>query len=350
MPWRSQSNHRAFRVDTRRARYAAATALAAGSLMVVFTVGCSGRPSGAPRRVVIPAGATVQSAVDTLARNDIVDQPWAFRWYAGMKAQDSDLKPGTYLLQRHLGWRAALDALTRGKGLVHIVTIPEGWELREIGPALERTLNVPAESIDAAVRDSALLARVGANGPTLEGFLFPDTYFFPDGISARAAVAEMAREFEREWRPQWDSVAQSLGLSRNDIVTLASIIEKEARLADERPLISAVYHNRLRRHMPLQADPTIQYALGHHVERITYKDLTIQSPYNTYRHRGLPPGPIASPGVASLEAALEPAAVPFLYFVAAPDGHHEFRTTFAEHTAARHALRRQARGNTAEAP
>jgi UPF0755 protein len=139
-------------------------------------------------------------------------------------------------------------------------------------------------------------------------------------------------------------------MSRNDAVTLASIIEKEARLADERPLISAVYHNRLGRHMPLQADPTVQFALGHHVDRVTFKELAIKSPYNTYRHPGLPPGPIGSPGAASLDAALEPAAVPYLYFVAAPDGHHEFRTTFAEHTAARHAIRRQAQRASPSSP
>jgi UPF0755 protein len=302
---------------------------------------CSGEPSGVPRHVIIPPGTTLRAAAESLARHDVIDAPRLFRIYADFERHDRDLKPGTYLLQRHLGWQAALDALTRGKGLVHTVTIPEGWELREIGPLLQRVLNVPAESINAAVRDSALLERVGAPGPTLEGYLFPDTYTFPDGFSARAAVAEMVREFEREWRPHWDSLARSFGMSRQDVVTLASIIEKEARRPDERPLISAVYHNRLRRHMPLQADPTVQFALGHHVERVTFKDLEIASPYNTYRHLGLPPGPIGSPGVASLDAAVIPAAVPFLYFVAAPDGHHEFRSTFAEHSAARHAIRRQ---------
>jgi UPF0755 protein len=304
--------------------------------------GCGGGPSGVPRRVIIPPGATLRAAADSLAHAGVIDAPRLFRVYADFKRHDKDLKPGTYLLQRHLSWHDALDALTRGKGLVHTVTIPEGWELREITALLERALNVPAESISAAVRDPALLERVGAPGPTLEGYLFPDTYTFPDGLPARAAVGEMVREFEHEWRPQWDSVARSLGMSRNDIVTLASIIEKEARRPDERPLISAVYHNRLHRHMPLQADPTVQFALGHHVERVTFKDLQVNSPYNTYRHLGLPPGPIGSPGVASIDAALAPAAVPYLYFVAAPDGHHEFRTTFAEHSAARHALHRQA--------
>ena len=303
-------------------------------------LGCAGQPSGVPQRVVIPPGTTMRAAADSLARAGVIDAPRLFRIYADVEGRDRGIKPGTYLLQRHLAWRDALDALTRGKGLVHTVTIPEGWELREIAPLLARALSLPPESIAAAVRDPALRERVGISAPTLEGYLFPDTYTFPDGCSARVAVAEMVHAFEREWRPQWDSVARAAGLSRSDAVTLASIIEKEARRPDERPLISGVYHNRLQRHMPLQADPTIQYALGHHVERVTFKDLEVASPYNTYRHLGLPPGPIGSPGVASLDAAVSPAAVPYLYFVAAPDGHHEFRTTFAEHMAARRALRR----------
>jgi UPF0755 protein len=130
-------------------------------------------------------------------------------------------------------------------------------------------------------------------------------------------------------------------MSRHDIMTLASIVEKEARLAEERPVISAVYHNRLRIGMALQADPTVQYALGRHVDRVLYKDLEVDSRYNTYKHVGLPPGPIASPGAASIEAALYPAKVPYLFFVAHPDGHHEFRQTFSEHTEARAQIRRE---------
>ena len=131
-------------------------------------------------------------------------------------------------------------------------------------------------------------------------------------------------------------------MSRHDIMTLASIVEKEARLAEERPVISAVYHNRLRIGMALQADPTVQYALGRHVDRVLYRDLEVDSRYNTYKHVGLPPGPIASPGAASIEAALYPAKVPYLFFVAHPDGHHEFRQTFSEHTEARAQIRREA--------
>jgi hypothetical protein len=141
----------------------------------------------------------------------------------------------------------------------------------------------------------------------------------------------MVRGFERRWKPEWDSVLPALKINRNDLVTMASLVEKEARVPEERPVIAAVYYNRLRRGMLLQADPTVQYALGRHVSRVMYKDLATKSPYNTYLHTGLPPGPIASPGAASLAAAANPARVDYLYFVARPDGRHEFRQTLAQH-------------------
>jgi UPF0755 protein len=182
------------------------------------------------------------------------------------------------------------------------------------------------------VSDTALLARLDVPTSTLEGYLFPDTYAFPIGTTARQAVREMVFAFERRWRPDWDSSAADLKINRNDLVTMASIVEREARLPEERPVIAAVYYNRLKKGMLLQADPTVQCALGHHVGRVLYKDLTIDSPYNTYVHKGLPPGPVASPGVASLIAAANPANVPYLYFVATRDGHHEFRMTLEQHT------------------
>jgi UPF0755 protein len=149
----------------------------------------------------------------------------------------------------------------------------------------------------------------------------------------------MVKRFEREWKPEWNTQLGALALNRNDIMTLASIVETEAKRPEERPVISAVYHNRLRKGMRLQADPTVQYALGKHSARIFYKDLAVESPYNTYRHAGLPPGPIASPGAASIVAALFPANVSYLYFVADSDGHHEFRTTLAEHDSAKRQVR-----------
>ena len=337
MRWRSPADrHRGA-----RSRRIAAVRLPALAMAIAagMAAACGGEPHGVPEHVVIPIGSSFRAAADSLGRAGIVEFPRAFRVYASLTHRDRVLKAGTYLLQRGISWSEALDALTRGKGLVHTVTIPEGWSLADMVPALSHALLVPPESVEAAARDTALLSRVSATSGTLEGYLFPDTYSFPDGTTARTALGEMVREFEREWKPRWDEERATLGMSRNDVVTLASIIEKEARLSEERPVISAVYHNRLRLGMPLQADPTIQYALGHHVGRVTFKELDVVSPYNTYRHAGLPPGPIGSPGTASLDAAVTPADVPYLYFVAAPDGHHEFRTTFAEHTEARHELR-----------
>jgi UPF0755 protein len=230
-----------------------------------------------------------------------------------------------------------------GTGLVRTLTVPEGFALAAIEPLIARTLNVPPESVAAAVRDTAILRRLDVPTPTLEGYLFPDTYQFPDGATARDAVAAMVAQFEDRWDSAWDAQLAKLPMTRHAAVTLASIIEKEARLAEERPIISAVYHNRLRINMPLQADPTVQYARGTHASRVTYKDLEIKSAYNTYQRPGLPPGPIASPGAPSIEAAIFPADVPYRYFVAHPDGHHEFRVTFEEHKAARDKVRRAQR-------
>jgi UPF0755 protein len=193
------------------------------------------------------------------------------------------------------------------------------------------------------VRDSAWRADLGIDAPTLEGYLFPDTYTFAKGTSARAAVRTMLDRFDAVWRDEWTPRLAVLDITRHEAVTMASLVEKEARVADERPTIAAVYWNRVKVGMRLQADPTVQYALPEHVDRLLFVHLDIESPYNTYRHDGLPPGPIASPGAASLAAALHPADVPFLFFVAHPDGHHEFRRTFQEHQQAITMVRREAR-------
>lgn len=319
------------------------------ALVVAASLSCNGGDTGGTHgeiaRVTIPAGSSFRVAVDSLAHARLVGWPRFFRIYAKMGGHDRGIKAGTYAIRRGLSWSALLDALTRGQGLERPVTIPEGFAISEISALLVRTLGVSAESMHVAVRDSALRRRLDIPTETVEGYLFPDTYQLPYGTSARAAVDIMVQRFETVWRPEWDEQLQKLAMSRHDIVTLASIIEKEARLPEERPVISAVYHNRLRAQMPLQADPTIQYALGAHHARVLYRDLEIDSPYNTYRHPGLPPGPIASPGRASLEAALYPAAAPYLFFVAHPDGHHEFRTTFQGHAAAIKEVRRE-RGPT----
>lgn len=297
----------------------------------VALAACGPTPHGTPKRVIIPRGASFRVATDSLAEAGLVGSRRIFRLYGRAMGGDRNIKPGTYLLKNGTPWRDIVKALNGGRGLVNTLTIPEGYTIQQIKPVLARTLFVPPESVDAAVRDTSLLRRLDVPTETLEGYLFPDTYAFPAGTTASQAVREMVRGFERRWKPEWDSLLPELKINRNDMVTMASLVEKEARVPEERPVIAAVYYNRLRRGMLLQADPTVQYAMGRHVSRVMYKDLTTKSPYNTYLHRGLPPGPIASPGAASLAAAANPAKVDYLYFVARPDGRHEFRQTLAQH-------------------
>ena len=306
----------------------------------MFAGACGSDRPAAPVRVVIPPGASFRATTDSLVSAGIISSPRLFRMFATVRREDRGVKPGTYLLRPGTPWSVILHSLNAGTGLVHTLTVPEGFALAAIEPLIARTLAVPEDSVAAAVRDTALLRRLDIPTSTLEGYLFPDTYQFPDGATARDVVAEMVRQFESKWDPAWDAQLGKLLMSRHAIVTLASIIEKEARLAEERPIISAVYHNRLRINMPLQADPTVQYARGSHTSRVLYRDLEIKSAYNPYQRTGLPPGPIASPGRASIEASLFPADVPYRYFVAHPDGHHEFRVTFDEHKAARDKVRR----------
>ena len=305
-----------------------------GLVLAGSLVAC-GSGSGASVRVVIPRGASMRAASDSLAKAGVISSPRLFRIYASLRGGDRGIHAGTYALHKNAGWGFVLGELRSGKGIIHVVTIPEGFSLSQIAATVSAKLGQPAESVIAAARDTSLLHRLDIPTPTAEGYLFPDTYTFQDGTTARVAVDAMVRRFEQIWKPAWTARLDTIHLSRNDVMALASIVEKEARLPEERPVIAAVYMNRLRRGMLLQADPTVQFALGKHVARVLYKDLEIESPYNTYKYKGLPPGPIASPGLPSIQAALYPANVPYVYFVAFPDGHHEFRVDLKGHEAAK---------------
>ncbi len=309
-------------------------------------IGGSGASANA--RVMIPKGVTVRAAAESLANAHVIDSPRLFRWYAAIRGRERAIKPGTYAFSERQNYATVLDALVSGRSIMRAVVVPEGFDLREITRVLVKALAVPEDSIRAAVTDSAWKRRLDVPAPTLEGYLFPATYSFADGTTAREAVKEMLERFESVWKPEWDARLQAMAISRNDAMAMASIVEKEARKPEERPIISAVYWNRVRKGMKLQADPTVQFALPAHVERVFFKDLEVDSKYNTYRYAGLPPGPIASPGEASIVAALNPANVPYLYFVAHPDGHHEFRTTFAEHQRAIADVKRAAKDATTQ--
>lgn len=313
-----------------RARGVIATAV------LIAATACGGGKNGTGKnvRVTVPEGANMSVAADSFARVGIIRNKEFFKFYSMLRRDRRPIRTGTYMLRKNSSWSLAYDALHTGKGLVRVVTIPEGFSLSQITNVLEAKLDQPAESVDAAVRDTGLLKDLNVPTPTLEGYLFPDTYIFPESTSARTAVRTMVRRFEAIWKPEWTARLDTIKLTRNEVMALAAIVEKEAKVPSERPIIAAVYLNRLHRGMLLQADPTVQYALGKHVARVLYKDLGTDSPYNTYKHKGLPPGPIASPGKLSIEAALYPADVPYEYFVAFPDGHHEFRTDLASHTKA----------------
>lgn len=320
----------------RHRRFALALAVATG----VIVAACSST-SGPGVQLTIRKGSPFREAAESLSAHGLVRSTRMFSIYAKLRRRDRSLRWGTYVLRPGMSWEQLLDALRNGRGVVHDVTIPEGFSLAEIEPLLADSLGLTQDSLDAAVRDTALLHRLDIPTPTLEGYLFPDTYTFPDKISARDAVRMMVDEFEKAWKPEWTEQARAMKLTRHDIVTLASIVEREVRKDEERPVVAAVYLNRLRIGMPLMADPTVTYALGKKPGRVLLRDLRVKSPYNTYLKAGLPPGPIASPGAASMRASVNPAKVPYRFFVAAPDGHHEFRRTYAEHLEAIRMVRAQ---------
>jgi UPF0755 protein len=306
--------------------------------------GCAGPPAGDAGTVVvtIPRGATLDAAIDSLAARGVIRSPWLFGAYARLRGLGSGLKSGVYGLHTGAGWAEVVDALRKGRGALARFTIPEGLTLAEVADYARIQLGVPRDSFLAAARDPALLAKLGL-GPgatSAEGFLYPTTYLVRVHPAAREVVRMTTDRFLAYWSPEWQARLDSLQWSRAQLVTLASIIQAEVRYAPDREYVSAVYHNRLQRGMKLEADPTVIYAYGRRLKRVFEKNLRIRSPYNTYLHAGLPPGPIGQPDTASVRAALYPAPVPFLYFVAQPDGKHIFSVTFAEHQAAIRAVHR----------
>lgn len=269
-----------------------------------------------------------------------ITSPALVRLEARWRGFDRSVVPGYY---RYIpGERVGdlLKRLARGEIEQVRVTIPEGWRLEAIVRTLADSMWVAPESLTAALEDSAWLRQLQVPGPGPEGYLFPDTYWMARGESPRRILARLIEEGTRFWRDSLEAHAASMGLDRGEVWTLASIIESEAARAEERTRIAAVFWNRLRQGMRLQSDPTVLYALGRPPGRVLYRDLEVSSPYNTYRVAGLPPGPICSPGRASLLAALFPLkGCADLFFVARGDGAHVFSRTLAEHNRHREGIR-----------
>ena len=330
-----------FRVPTSAFRVLLACALSA-----------CGRSDGPRVTVTIPAGASLEAAVDSLTASRVIDRPGLFRLYARLRGLAGSLKSGVYLLRQDEAWADVVGALARGRGVEQRFTVREGLRLGEIADLAQRGLRIPRDSFLDAAQDSALLAQLGLpdQAASAEGYLFPTTYLLPLHIGAHELVRVMTHQFSQQWSPEWQARLDSVHFTRHQLVTLASIIESEVRYDPDRPFISAVYQNRLKRGMRLEADPTVSYAYGRRLKRVWEKNLAVRSSYNTYLHAGLPPGPISQPGRASLAAALYPADVPFLYFVAQADGKHIFSATYAEHLAAIRRVKEMRRAARAPRP
>jgi peptidoglycan lytic transglycosylase G len=297
--------------------------------------------------VIIPRGASYYQALDSLeARGVIKNRDW-FSLYARLRGLPSNLKSGIYTFDRDAGWGEVVSTLKKGRGLEVRFTVTEGMMGFEIAERARSWLGVPRDSFKVAMRDTSLERELGIKpSPAgVEGYMYPTTYVVPTHMKARDLVKLMTHEFIARWKPEWDGRLGELNMTRHEIVTLASIIEAEVRYRPDRPYVSAVYHNRLRRGMALQADPTIVYAHGRRLRRVWERQLQIRSPYNTYLHTGLPPGPISQPSDSSIIAALYPAPMGYLYFVAQPDGKHIFSSTYADHLAAIRESKRQRRAD-----
>ncbi len=284
--------------------------------------------------VEIPAGAGSRAIGDRLAAAGVVRDPWTFRIALYLSRQGRHLKAGEYRFDKAMTPAEVIDKIARGDVFVIPVTFPEGLTIAEMATIFEEHGLGPASSFVDAAKDVSAIRDVDPLARDLEGYLFPDTYALSRHTNAASLVRQMVAAFEHALSPDVRAAAAARHLSIRQLVTLASIVEKETAKADERPIVAAVYSNRLRIGMALQCDPTVIYALtrAHRYDGNIHKvDLSFDSPYNTYRYPGLPPGPIASPGRASIEAAARPSAADYLYFVSRNDGSHEFARTLDEH-------------------
>ena len=278
---------------------------------------------------------TPRAIADTLLERGLIQNKSRFLLAARWMGVTRRLQAGHYGFSGRLNHYRILTQIARGKVIQEKITFREGLRAREIAMILEETLDVPSDSFLALVYNPVITQSLGIRAYSLEGYLYPDTYFFRRNIPPREVIQTMVSRFKDVFHDSLTGRSASLNLTVHQAVILASIIEGEAVLADERAVISAIYHNRLKRGMRLQACPTIQYLIPDGPRRLLSSDMEIDSPYNTYIHAGLPPGPIGNPGIASIHAALYPDEVPYLYMVANGDGSHTFSRTLEEHVRAK---------------
>jgi UPF0755 protein len=287
------------------------------------------------KEIQITEGMSFKAIAAKLQQEGIIRYRGYFQILGRLQGITRSVRVGYYGLGSHLSLWEVLDAFRRGRIIEYQVIIPEGYNLNQIGWTLSQTplITEPSEFTRVA-KNKEFTSSLGIQADTLEGYLFPDTYYLPKGISVEDIVKRMVQRFRAVFTPDHVKRAEELGMTEHQVVTLASIVEKEAKVASERKLIAAVYHNRLKKGMKLQADPTAVYGTRAWVTKVTAQDLKRRSAYNTYVHKGLPPGPIANPGQGAILATLYPENVDYLFFVAQGDGSHFFSKDYDEHAKA----------------
>lgn len=316
-----------------RNRRLLAVALALGAALAFFGI----RGPGEPVTVEIPAGSTLPEVAAILEDHGVIGNARLFHLYVRVRRADRGLKAGTYRMETGSSMRSALRRITRGEVETVALTIPEGFTLDQMAPRIARITGVGEETVRDSLTSPEVAERVGVPGATLEGYLFPDTYLFAQGVSLARVVETMVERYREIWTPERRALLDASDRTEHEAVTLASIVQAEARVVSEMPRIAGVYHNRLQKGWLLQADPTVLYALGGYRSRLLYAaiDSVEDDPYNTYAHAGLPPGPIGSPGELAIDAALQPESHDFMYFVARDDGSHVFTRSLSEHNEAK---------------
>ena len=306
-------------------------AVAGAGLWVYFTGPVV--ESGEDKTIVVREGMHLREVSGILEKEGLVKNSTAFLLLAKINGYSRMIKAGEYILNPAMSPGRILEIITRGEVISHIVTIPEGYCLEQIADVLSVNGIIDREKFLAYALVDGVERNYGIEGPGLEGYLYPDTYQFAKGLNAGAIVDAMVKRF-REITRQFEQKVTESGMTLNEIVTLASIVEKETGKASERPLIASVFLNRIKKRMRLESDPTVIYGIKNFSGNLKKRDLKTYTPYNTYVIRGLPPGPISNPGVDSINAVLYPADTNYLYFVSKNDGSHHFSNNLKEHNQA----------------
>lgn len=307
------------------------------ALMLLWYLICSLSPPGngsVVRDVSFPPGSGIRKLADELKSGGIIRSSWHFVLLTRLKGQAHKLKAGEYRFNDGMVPSQILNKLAAGDVDYRKFSLPEGYSIYQAAELLEQKGYFKKDQFLEKCRDAALLSRLGGNLQSAEGYLYPATYNLSRSGSEEQLIAQMVAQFEKKYAALSKGVGAAAGMSRHEIVTLASVIEKEAVSPEEKPLISSVFHNRLRIGMPLQSDPTAVYGVRAFSGKVTKADIQHLSPYNTYLNKGLPAGPIGNPGSDAIQAALNPPRTDYLYFVARQDGTHQFSRTLDEHNRA----------------